>query len=101
MYVGTFIHPINTNVLFFTNMGEFVNSGRKLEDIGKSCRGKKSIFSSDWHEKRKFISLCNIFILCSEVTCISGVTVVVSYSIILWLFTEASSNDNPTYNISL
>lgn len=39
---------INTNVVFFPlKHRRLLEAVGKLEDIGKSCRGKKSIFGSD------------------------------------------------------
>jgi hypothetical protein len=63
----------------------------KSEDVGKSCRGRNQYSAVTERKKtRKFISLCNTFTLCSEVTYIFGVTVWISYSEISGLFPRHS-----------
>lgn len=54
MYAGTTIPTYKYKCTFFPlfKHRRLLGVMGKLEDIGKSCRGKKSIFSSDWEVKK-------------------------------------------------
>lgn len=54
MYIGTIIHIYKYKRTFLPLLKHrrLLGVMGKLEDIGKSCWGKKSIFSSDWKVKK-------------------------------------------------